>query len=146
MNEETDSFEQRLRRQPLRQVPPEWREGILRAAGETQSIRHATTAAEYSFLSNLNRRLASVLWPHPVAWAGLAAVWVFVSAVNYSIREPQPVVAEKVAPASPEVIAELRQQQRLFVELTGVNDSSDADRQKAFIPRPRSELVRLLAA
>jgi hypothetical protein len=139
MSEETESFEKRLKRQPLRQVPAEWREDILRVAGETQSIRRPSTAAQYSFLSRLNRRLASLLWPHPVAWAALAAIWIFVLTVNYSIRDTQPVVAEKVAPASPEVMAELRQQQRLFAELAGSSDSEDADRQRTYAPRPHSE-------
>jgi hypothetical protein len=139
MNEENESFEKRLKRQPLRQVPAEWREDILRVAGESQSVRRSSTAAEYSFLSSLNRRLASVLWPHPVAWAALAAIWIFVFTVNYSIQDTQPVVAEKVAPASPEVRAELRQQQRLFAELAGASDSEDADRQRTYVPRPHSE-------
>lgn len=145
MNEETESFEQRLKRQSLRQIPAEWRTEILKAAGESQSIRSATVA-RYSLLANLNRRLASVLWPHPVAWAGLAAVWIFVFALNYSIRDTQPVVAEKITAPSPEVMAELRQQQRLFAELTGTGDTSDADRQKTLAPRPRSERVEFLTA
>jgi hypothetical protein len=87
-----------------------------------------------------------VLWPHPVAWAGLAAAWILIFAVNYSSRDTQPVVAEKIATPSPEVVAELREQQRLFVELAGVNDSTDFDRQKTFVPRPRSERVEFLTA
>ena len=146
MNEEAQSFEQRLKRQPVRQVPTEWRQEILKAAGETQSNSQPTTIAEYSFLSNLNRHLASVLWPHPVPWAALAAIWIFIFAVNSSIQDRQPAVAEKIPPPSPEVLAELRQQQRLFIELTGANDSSDADRQRTLAPRPRSERVGLLIA
>jgi hypothetical protein len=145
MNEETESFEQRLKRQPLRQLPAEWRNEILKAAAETQSVRHSA-AAEYSFLSKLHRRLASVLWPHPVAWGGLAAIWIFIIAVNYSSRDTEPVVAEKIATPSPEVMAELREQQRLFVELAGVNNSSESDRQKTFVPKPRSERMELFCA
>jgi hypothetical protein len=146
MNEEIESFEQRLKRQPLRQIPSEWRREILKAAGDVQGVRKSTAGIEYSFLSDLNRRLASLLWPHPVAWAGLAAVWIIIFAVDASIRDTKPVVAEMIARPSPEEIAELRQQQRLFVELTGGNDSSDADRQKTFVPRPRSERVKLFCA
>ena len=147
MNEETESFEQRLKHQPLRPLPAEWRKEILKATGETQTIRRSAAVTEQSFLSNLNRRLASVFWPHPVAWAGLAAAWIFIVVVNYSIRDTQqPMVAEKITQPSPEVIAELRQQRALFVELTGINDSSDADRQKTFVPRPRSERMWLLTA
>ena len=145
MNEETESLEQRLKRQSVRQIPAEWRTEILKASG-TRFIRQPATVAEYSLLSKLNCCLASLFWPHPAAWAGLAAVWIFIFAVNFSIQEKTPVVAEKIAPPSPEVMAELREQRRLFVELTGLNDSSDADQQKKFVPRPRSERVELLTA
>ncbi|HEY1788741.1 MAG TPA: hypothetical protein VGJ73_11320 [Verrucomicrobiae bacterium] len=146
MNEETESFEERLRRQSLRLVPAEWRKEILKAASTTEFARQSEPAARRSFLSNLNRRLASVFWPHPVAWAGLAAIWIFIFAVDYSSLDAQPVVAEKIGPPSPEAVAELREQHRLFVELAGVNDSTDADRQKAVAPKPRSERVGWLTA
>ena len=55
------------------------------------------------------------------------------------MRDPSPVRAEKSSPPSPEVIVELRQQQRLLAELIGPRDTSDADRSKSFAPQPRSE-------
>jgi hypothetical protein len=146
MNEDTEQFEQRLKRRPLRQVPAAWRDGILAAASEAQPAKSSQPVARHSFLSVLNERLASVLWPHPVAWGGLAAVWIFIFAVNFSIRDREPVLAEKAVPQSPEVTAELRQQQRLFAELMGANDSPDADRPKVFAPKPRSECMEILSA
>ena len=145
MNDETGSFEKRLKRQTRLLVPAEWRKEILEAAGKARCVRQPATVGCSPF-SNLNRRLASMLWPHPVAWAGLAAIWIFIFAVNFSIQDRQPAVAENIPPPSPEVLAELRQQQRLFIELTGANDSSDADRQRTLAPRPRSERVGLLIA
>jgi len=93
--------------------------------------------------------LFSLLWPHPVAWGGLAAIWIFILAVNFSMRDQAPVMAEKTSPPSLEVAAELKQQQRLYAELigiTGTGDSSDADRPKVFIPKPRSERADILTA
>ncbi|MDD5138704.1 MAG: hypothetical protein PHY43_00410 [Verrucomicrobiales bacterium] len=149
MNDETEQFERRLSRQPLRQVPPEWRAEILAATREAGTARCAvhgrrSAASLPVWLSTLNHQLSTVFWPHPKAWAGLATVWIFIFAVNFSARDTSPRVAEKSAPPSPEVIVELKKQQRLFAELVGSREPLDADRQKIFLPRPRSEWVEIL--
>jgi len=60
------------------------------------------------------------------------------------MRDTSPRVAEKSAPPSPEVIVELKKQQLLFAELVGLREPLDADRQKIFLPKPRSERVEIL--
>jgi len=137
-----DDFEQKLQRQPLRQIPAGWREEILAAA----TSRHPSPTTRHSFLSTFNHQLSTFLWPHPKAWAGLAAAWVVILAVNFSLRDPSPRVAEKFAPPSPEVLVELKKQQLLFAELVGTRGPLDADRQKIFPPKPRSERVAILTA
>lgn len=139
-----DELEQKLSRQPLREIPGEWRGKIVSAARAAQEAPHASRIRHQSFLSTLNSRLATVFWPHPTAWAGLAAIWIFISAVNFSMRDTSPRVAEKSAPPSPEVIVELKKQQLLFAELVGLREPLDADRQKIFLPKPRSERVEIL--
>ena len=139
-----DEFEQKVSRQPLRQIPPEWRGEILSAARETQAAHHASRITHHSLLSTLNSQLSTFFWPHPKAWAGLAAAWVCIGALNLATRDTSPRVAEKSAPPSPEVIVELRKQQRLFAELVGAHESQDVDRQKNFSPKPRSEWVKIL--
>jgi hypothetical protein len=147
-----DEFEQKLERQTLRPVPAEWRDEILAAAGanrrKTPEADRAFTSAATgrSWRSTLNHQLSALLWPHPKAWAGLAAVWVLILAANFSIRDPAPVVAEKSAPPSPDVLVELKQQRRLLAELIGPRDTPEADRSKSLAPRPRTERVEFMGA
>jgi hypothetical protein len=138
MNEEMEQFERRLSRQPLRQVPAEWRSEILSAA------KHASRPApRTSFLSTFNHQLSTLLWPHPKAWAGLAAVWILIFAVDFSMHDKLPVMAERAAPPSPEVIVELKRQQRMLAELIGAGQASEAELPR-FLPQPRSERVEIL--
>lgn len=139
MNDELEQFENRLRRQSLRPIPAEWRAGILANCRESK----VEGRGQDSFLlSTLVSRLSTILWPHPKAWAGLAAIWVFIFVLNFSTRDKTPALAEKISPPSPEMIAELKQQQRLFVELMGPTAMTDADRPK-FLPKPRSEWTEI---
>jgi len=75
--------------------------------------------------------------------AGLAAVWILIFAVNFSVRDKSPVMAEKSAPPSPEVIVELKQQQRMLTELIGARETHDAEPQQ-FFSRPRSERAEIV--
>jgi hypothetical protein len=139
-----DDFEQKLQRQPLRPVPAGWREEILSAAESAAAARPPSPVTRPSWLSTLNAQLSIILWPHPKAWAGLAAVWILIFAVNFSVRDRAPVVVEKSAPPPPEVLVELRQQRRMLAELIGPRDARDADRSKSFVPQPRSERAEIL--
>jgi len=137
-----DDFEQKLQRQALRQIPAEWREEILKSANDAGTVRRVVRGRPRE--TSLPNWLSTSLWPHPKAWAGLAAVWVLILAVDFSNRDRSPVRAEKSTPPSPEVIVELKQQQRLLAELIGSRDARDADRSKQSIPRPRSEHAEIL--
>lgn len=67
-----DPFERQLSRQPWRSIPPEWREQILaRATANPQLIGAGRSPA-----GSIGSRLREWLWPHPLAWAGLAVCWV----------------------------------------------------------------------
>jgi hypothetical protein len=137
MNEEMEQFEQYLSRQPMRRIPSEWREEILAAAGRESWVESRRPKGLWSSL--VAPRLYSAFWPHPVAWAGLAAVWLFLLGVDFSARERAPAVAESGSALPAEVIVEVRQQQRLLAELLGPRDVRDADRSKPSAPLPRSE-------
>jgi hypothetical protein len=139
-----DKFEQRLQRQTLRQVPAGWREEILSSASDAQAAAHASHSPHRKFLPSIHQRLSALLWPHPKAWAGLAAIWIFILMLNVSMREKAPVVAEKISPPSPEMIVALRKQQKLFAEWMGASDAPEADRPKVFLPHPRSGRAEFL--
>jgi hypothetical protein len=138
------NFEQRLSRQPLRQIPPAWRAEILVAARDVQASRHPSPVTRHNWLATFSQQLSTLFWPHPKAWAGLAAVWILVFAVNFSMRDGSPRLAVTSAPPSPEVMVELKKQQWMFAELVGANEPLDANRRKFFLPRPRSERLEIL--
>jgi hypothetical protein len=135
-----DNFEKRLRRQAQRPVPAAWRQEILAAARESASPCRSAFVTHFSLLSALQWRLTAWLWPHPTAWACLAAVWFVVFSLNFISREPaRPDVARKAAPPSPQMREMLQQQERLFAELAGPFDKSEITTPKPVAPQPRSQ-------
>ena len=89
-----------------------------------------------------------LIFPCRHVWLGLAAAWVVILAVNFSMRDHSSAVAEKSAPPTAEMILAWRQQERLLAELIGPNqlraatggrDASSPGRPKSSPPRPSSE-------
>ena len=107
-----DDFEQRLQRQPLRVVPEEWRAEILGTASSTAATQMSRSA------DRTTNWLSTLLWPHPRAWAGLAAVWMVILGLKLATVDEAHAVG-KNSSVTPEVLAELQQQKLLFAELVG---------------------------
>ena len=135
MKDETQAFEHRLKAQPLREIPSDWRREILDAARP----RASSPGPQASFWSTLNL----IFWPHPKAWAGLAAVWVFIIGFNISQRDPASHLAEKSSVPPAEMMMALRQQQQLLAELNGSPEAPDAERPRIYVPKPHSEWLEL---
>ena len=76
--------------------------------------------------------------PRPQAWAAVAAIWVVIFALKLSTPETPHVVAQKSS-ASPEVLAEVRQQKLLFAELVGVVKPRVAVPSRPAPAQPRSD-------
>ena len=132
MNEH--EFEQRLRDQPMRRIPSQWRSDILAAA---QTARPSHQAAPSSIL----HFLSSILWPSPYAWGGLAAAWVLIVLVNSSANCESGLVAAKSAPPSPQIMEAVREQQKMLAELIGQPEAPPAviDRPQPRTIQPRSD-------
>ncbi len=135
----SDDFEKRLERQPMRQVPSEWRQDILSAARKASAPHHAPRTPHQSALLVLRSQLAALLWPHPAAWAGLAAVWVIILGLNLTSHDAASRVAKRSSPPSPQVFMAFQEQQRLLSELIGPRETPVAERPKTALPQPRSE-------
>ena len=141
-----DEFEQELSRQPLRPLPGAWRAEILAAAREAQTIRHPPLVIRASRIVHFRQQLSIWFWPHPRAWAGLAALWLAVFALNFSRRDPATMAEAKSSPPSPELVVELRQQQRMLAELIGPAELRAADRQRDPLSKPRSGRAVIVTA
>ena len=130
-----DEFEQSLQRQPLRPIPAEWREKILRAAtadADSISVRPSSLAS---------RRVLwwrELFWPCPQVWAGLAAAWIFIVLMNVGSVETTSLAVATTPPPSKEVLLALREQRR-ELERAIASDEPAAEPPKRFVPRPRSE-------
>ena len=138
-----------LQRRPLRPVPAEWRADIL-AAARASVLEPQAQSPVPSFLSTLNslpvwKDLSTVLWPCPQAWAGLAAVWLVILAVNHATADKTPALAQASLPPSPEMIRLVREQRRELAQLLEPLEPPPAEPPKPFIPRPRSEIRQTIA-
>ena len=135
-----DDFEKRLQRQSMRPIPHEWRGEILdaaRRAGDHQlsTLPSKATAEDGPQPTSWWREL---LWPCPQAWAGLAAAWVLILALNAATREPVQIVTAQSTPPAREVLMALKERRRLLAELAG--SPAQVEPQKPLAPKPRSEL------
>ena len=79
-----------------------------------------------------------LIFPCRRIWIGLAAAWIVILTVNFSMHDHSPTVAMKSAPTV-EMIMAWRQQERLLSELIGPNETRAAEPPKPFAPQPRSE-------
>jgi hypothetical protein len=87
------------------------------------------------------RNLVATLWgelilPSRRVWSGLAAAWLLILVVNFAERDPAPAGKMITAP----VIMSLADQQRMLSErFADRSPAADADREKTFSPKPRTE-------
>src|SRR5437870_4034840 len=137
MSPNSDDFEQRLQRQPPRQIPSQWRAEILSKA------HHARITHHVSFwrilISTLNSQLSTLLWPSPKAWASLAAIWLLLLIVNASTNDKSIAVARTLPRPAPERLMAWREQERLLTELLGPREMPVAEKPKSAASSPRSE-------
>ena len=101
-----------------------------------QPIRELTFAATLAKAIRLS--FLELIWPCRRIWVGLAAVWILILAANVSLHEQSPAIIRS-GPSS-EMMMTLKDQQKILVELLTEHSAlRDADRQKIFAPKPRTE-------
>jgi len=137
-----DDFEKRLQSQKLRQIPTEWRKEILQSATQSQP---SLLAPRPSWLSTINSHLSTLLWPNPKAWAGLAAVWIAIFALQSTSRTNSRMLAAAPASQRSAFGDRLKDEQQTLVELMGNTQPVDADEPRNANPRPHSERRRATA-
>jgi hypothetical protein len=128
----TDDFEQTLKRQPLRPLPAAWRTEVLAAARAAADPTPSAAAARRRSESPLAARLRSWLWPHPVAWGGVAAAWLLILALAYSTGETE---KEKGSNHSLDWRTVVALRQQIEMELAGLDSGS-----VVLPPKPSSTL------
>jgi hypothetical protein len=137
MKTDDEQFEQRLQRQPMREVPSAWRDEILIAARNSLVPESGSRRTQDTWFSILIEQFSLLLSPHPRAWAGLAAAWLIILAMNFASREDSTAIAGgSVSPPTPQMREMLREQQQMLAEL--FDQPVAADRIKARVPRPQS--------
>ena len=119
-------FEKHLQRQPVRQIPRQWRAGILQQA----------TAARPTPFS-----LRDFLWSLRWHLAGMSAIWLVIALLNLDSTQGSRMVAA-VPPAKippPEtIIASLRENRRQLSQIIEPQPA-DVEHHKTFTPQPHSQ-------
>jgi hypothetical protein len=135
-----DDFEKRLQRQPLRQIPSEWRAEILQAATSPRPSTLDPLARRSGAKAARPSLLSAILWLQPKAWAALGCVWILIFALHAASRGNSPMLAQASAPKSANMMITLKDREQTLVELIGNNNSAkDADKPRRLNPPPRSE-------
>jgi hypothetical protein len=125
-----DEFEKLLSKQPLREVPPAWRKEILSVLPGPKAV---------------GPRWREWLWPSPVAWAGLACIWVVILMLNVATRPSamERQLAERSPVPSPDVALALARQRSELAQLLGSTVESPVEPKRRYPPGPQSESRRV---
>ena len=116
-------FENELKRQPLRDIPPEWKREILRAASPGEPRGSWLLA------------LRDVVWPSPAGWGALATVWLVIAGLKMATADPRD--------TKPVDYAQLHLAMQLKRDLGA---EADAARPESDAAKPRSDARRRSAS
>jgi hypothetical protein len=147
-----DSFEDKLSRQPMKSVPGDWRKEILSQAGKA-SHAHASLAKVVrvnpaGLAEIIGTKLKEWLWPHPVAWGGLASLWLIILGLNMITPQPRSFYAQNRLHATDQPRAsvtavEHNTLRKEMLEMSMIHLSRESKPQQSTPPgdRPRTHLL-----
>jgi hypothetical protein len=120
-----NDFEDQLRDNSVRQIPPAWRQEILAAARQELAQKEESRCigtAEPSGIRRISNSAPPVkpwwiswLWPSPVAWAAVACAWLLIFGLDFASR-PSHEETAALAAIPPEAIEKALIQQRQIVQ------------------------------
>ena len=123
----------------------------IRRAVMADKLNHQDTKAQswMAVFVSWCLRGSNVFWselilPSRRTWAGLAAAWLLIVAVNVSQREPATAGKFSSASSAPTMMS-FREQQRWMNELFADRTvATDAEPPKTFSPKPRTETAKVV--
>jgi hypothetical protein len=80
-----------------------------------------------------------LIWPARRIWAGFAAVWLLLVAVNLADADHSATDQAGLKPLPAGSLATWEQQQQILAELIGQTEPHETDQPKPILPQPRSE-------
>jgi hypothetical protein len=111
-------FENHLGKQPIKPVPADWKNDILREAHRSapQQVRDA------SAFESLRNWLRDLLWPSPAAWGGLAALWAVLLAIGSIPAGENAEMLGSSTPLTPRQVELVKQQKEWLREELAAGD------------------------
>ena len=139
-----DDFEKRLQRQPIREIPTEWRVEILsEAKAAAHAVEREVVPQRQRDSSDSRAALPAAnwvewLWPCPQAWAALAAAWLVIIALQLQTPERPKLEASAGAITRIHKTVAFASLRREAVELLDLF-ASEPPVSRPTKPRPRTE-------
>ena len=112
----SNDFEKKLERQPMRAVPTAWRAEILREAVAAASDRRSLAQNNRCSEPAATVWWRELLWPRPLAWASLAAAWVII-AILHTATPAAPMLVAQLTPSVREAMQRFAEQRRELAAL-----------------------------
>jgi hypothetical protein len=113
------------------------RESVGRVSSLSQTFK--IKGSETGWKPVLRLLWRELILPSHRIWTGLAAIWVLILAVNFSLRDNSQSTAANSLASSPEIMMTYQQQERLLAELMDSSEPQVAEPPKTFNPRPKTQ-------
>ncbi|MGA2541952.1 MAG: hypothetical protein ABSG78_10410 [Verrucomicrobiota bacterium] len=132
-------FESKLQRQPLRELPRDWRAEILAAASVPRPSGLRPVHPSFGGVGSPGQGIST--WPSLRAWAALAAVWVVIFLLHVAAPD-EPRLARNSPAMTLQSFARLHEQTLMMAQFPGQSEAGEPPVALPALPKPRSEMPR----